>query len=453
MPMKITTLLITALLLSTAAFAQKGVEDGSKFGHGEDSIRCMENLSLYSEYYKQKNFKEAFPYWEIAFNECPVSTSRLYSDGEKMVQTMLKKEKDATKKEELYQLLLKVYDQRIQYFGDHSRYPASYINGKKAVAMLTFKRDDAEVVKEAQALLKSSVDERKTKTQAAVLLSYMVSTINTYKLGTTSGEELVNTYLEVSNILEKQQDATSKQANKDKLGELKNQVEGLFAQSGAADCETLASIFGPQLPDHTEDLDWLKRVNRLLARGDCTESDLFYKSSEHLHNIEPSSSSAFGLMQMYLKTNDLEKAIQYGKEAVELEEDTNTKAKYHNYLSIIYLSQKQFASVRAEANKAIALRPDWGEPYMMIGKAYAAAANNFGSDEFEHKTAYWAAVDQFKKAKAVDAESAAKANDLIVMYSQYFPGNEEIFFRNLKEGEAYKLGGWINAQTTVRAKK
>jgi len=453
MPMKITTLLITALLISTATFAQKGVEDGSKFGHGEDSIRCMENLSLYSEYYKQKNFKEAFPYWEIAFNECPVSTSRLYSDGEKMVQTMLKKEKDATKKEELYQLLMKVYDQRIQYFGDHSRYPTAYINGKKAVAMLTFKRDEAEVVKEAQALLKSSVAERKTKTQAAVLLSYMVSTINTYKLGTTTGEELVNTYLEVINILEKQQNATSKQAIKDKLGELKNQVEGLFAQSGAADCETLASIFGPQLPDHSEDLDWLKRVNRLLARGDCTESDLFYKSSEHLHNIEPSSSSAFGLMQMYLKTNDLDKAIQYGKEAIELEEDTNTKAKYHNYLAIIYLSQKQFASVRTEANKAIALRPDWGEPYMMIGKAYAAAANNFGSDEFEHKTAYWAAVDQFKKAKAVDAESAAKANDLIVMYSQYFPGTEEIFFRNLKEGEAYKLGGWINAQTTVRAKK
>ncbi len=75
--MKITTLIISALLFSTAMFAQKGVEDRSKFGHGEDSIRCMENLSLYSEYYKQKNFKEALPYWTIAFNECPLSTSRL----------------------------------------------------------------------------------------------------------------------------------------------------------------------------------------------------------------------------------------------------------------------------------------------------------------------------------------------------------------------------------------
>lgn len=453
MPMKITTLLITALLLSTATFAQKGVEDGSKYGHGEDSLRCLENLSLYSEYYKQKNLKEAFPYWQITFNECPLSTSRIYSDGENMVMAMLKKEKDATKQEELYQLLMKVYDQRIKYFGNHSRYPASYVNGKKAVSMLTFKKDNPEVVKEAQALLKSSVGERKVKAQPAVLLSYMVSTVATYKLGSSTAEELVDAYLEVSNVFQLQIDKTSKQGDKEKLSELKNQVEAIFAQSGAADCETLANIFGPQLPDHTEDLDWLKRVNRLLARGDCTDSDLFYKSSEHLHKIEPSSSSAFGLMQMYLKTQNLDKAIEYGKEAVALEEDTNTKAKYHHYLSMVYMSQKQFTAVRAEAMKAIALRPNWGEPYMLLGKAYAAAANSYGADEFEHKTVYWAAVDQFIKAKSVDPESSAKANDLIVMYSQYFPGTEEIFFRNLKEGQAYKIEGWINVQTTVRAKK
>ncbi len=451
MPMKITTLLISALLLSTAVFAQKGVEDGSKYGHGEDSVRCLENLSLYSEYYKQRNIKEAFPYWQIAFNECPLSNSRLYSDGENIVMALLKKENDATKQEEYYQLLMKVYDQRIKYFGSHRKYPASYINGKKAVSMLTFKKDDPEVVKEAQALLKSAVGERKTKAQPAILLSYMVSTVATYKLGASTAEDLVDSYLEVSNIFQKQIESDPSEA--DKLKELKTQVEAIFATSGAADCETLANIFGPQLPNYTEDLEWLERVNRLLARGDCTDSDLFYKSSEHLHKIKPSSSSAFGLMQMYLKTQNMEKAIEYGKEAIQLEEDTETKAKYHHYLAMVFMAQKQFADVRTEAKKAIALRPNWGEPYMLIGKAYAAVANSFGADEFEHKTVYWAAVDQFIKAKSVDPQSAAKANDLVVMYSQYFPGTEEIFFRNLKDGAAYNIGGWINVQTTVRAKK
>ncbi|MCU4177571.1 tetratricopeptide repeat protein [Marinilabiliaceae bacterium N1Y90] len=448
--MKITTLLIAGLLFSSVMFAQKGVEDGSKYGHGEDSIRCLENLSLYSEYYKQNNIKEAYPYWEIVFNECPASSMNIYSHGERMVQAMYKGTKDAAKKDELYSLLMKIYDQRIKYFGTHKKYPTAYINGKKAVSMLTYKRDDTEVIKEAHALLKESVGIRTSKTQSAVLMSYMMSSVAMYKMDALSGEDLVNTYTQVTDIL----DAKKKTSKKPEvIDEQKKQVESLFAQSGAANCEVLSNIFAPQLADHTQDLDWLKRVNRLLARGDCTESDLFYKSSEHLHVIEPSASSAFGLAQMYMKRKEMDRAVGYFQEAITLEEDDETKAKYHHYIGLIYMSQGKFAQVRSEAKKAIALRSDWGAPYILIGKAYASAASKYGSNEFEHKTVYWAAVDQFKKAKSVDAEMAAEANDLIVMYSQYFPGTEEIFFNTLQVGAAYKIEGWINVQTTVRAKK
>ena len=50
MKMKMFTMLCALSLGTTAAFAQKGVEDGSRFGHGEDSIRCLQNISIYSEY-------------------------------------------------------------------------------------------------------------------------------------------------------------------------------------------------------------------------------------------------------------------------------------------------------------------------------------------------------------------------------------------------------------------
>lgn len=52
MKMKMFTMLCALSLGTTAAFAQKGVEDGSRFGHGEDSIRCLQNISIYSEYVK-----------------------------------------------------------------------------------------------------------------------------------------------------------------------------------------------------------------------------------------------------------------------------------------------------------------------------------------------------------------------------------------------------------------
>ncbi|WP_244825104.1 tetratricopeptide repeat protein [Carboxylicivirga mesophila] len=451
MPMKIATLLIAGLLFTGSAFAQKGVEDGSKFGHGEDSLRCLENLSLYYEYYKQKNYAEAFPKWEIAFNECPASNKNLYSHGERIVEALYMKEKDAAKKADYYNLLMKVYDQRAKYFGNDKKYPTAYIMGKKAITMLRHNRDNTDVIKEAQPLLESSYKELGVKTQYPALLTYMINSAAMYKLNELSGEKLVDIYTNVTETLNTQKTALPKYA--DKIQETIVNVEKIFAQSGAANCETLAEIFGPQLADHTDDLAWLKRVNRLLAKGDCGESELFYQSSEYLHRIEPSSSSAFGLSRMYMKTGDLDKAVSYLNEAISLEEDAYSKAKYHNTLGLIYMSQKKYSLTRSEANKAIALRGDWGAPYILIGKAYAASAASYGSTEFEHKTVYWAAVDQFAKAKSVDAEAVAEANENIALYSQYFPNTEEVFFQGLKAGDSYKIEGWIGVTTTVRVKK
>ena len=450
MPMKIATLLITGLLFTGSVFAQKGVEDGSKYGHGEDSLRCLENLSLYYEYYKQKNYAEAYPKWEIAFNECPASNKNLYSHGERIVESLYKKEKDAAKKAEYYDLLMKVYDQRAKYFGNDKKYPTEYIMGKKAITMLRYNRNNPEVVKQAQTYLADGYKKLGMRTQPPALLTYMANSVAMYKLNELSGEQLVEVYTNVTGTLNKQKAASKKP---DVIQEIVNSVEKLFAQSGAANCETLAEIFGPQLADHTADLEWLKRVNRLLAKGDCGESELFYQSSEYLHKIEPSASSAFGLSRMYMKTGDSNKAISYLNEAITLEEDPESKAKYHNTLGLIYMSQKKYSQTRSEARKAIALRGDWGAPYILIGKAYAAGASSYGSKEFEKKTVYWAAVDQFKKAKSVDSEAVAEANENILLYSQYFPNTEEIFFQGLKVGDAYKVEGWIGVSTTVRAKK
>ena len=51
-------MLFALSLSATAVFAQKGVEDGSRFGHGQDSLNCLKNISVYTEYVKTNNFKE-----------------------------------------------------------------------------------------------------------------------------------------------------------------------------------------------------------------------------------------------------------------------------------------------------------------------------------------------------------------------------------------------------------
>ncbi len=451
--MKAFTIIILGMFLSmTQAFAQKGVEDGSKYGHGEDSITCLKNLSLYSELVKQDRYDEAYPYWEVAFNECPLSTRRLYTDGVKIMSHKLKNASEEEKKEEYFQDLMNVYDQRIKYFGDHPKYGTSYIKGLKAIDMLEFKKKEAEVRDEAYQLLKESIKDRQELSQPAVLAVYMTTTVAMFNDGELESEDVVNNYTTVIEALNKQIEDTKMANRKEMLEGLSGKIEEIFARSGAADCNTLARIFTPQLEEKKDDLEWLQRVSRLLARELCEDIELLYKVSEYQHQIEPSSSSAYGLARMYLKRDDTERAIELYKEAIDLVGNDKQKSEYYYQLGLVYISQQNYSSARSNALKALELNPTWGQPYILIGKAYAASASNIGDNEFEHKTAYWAAVDKFLKARSVDAEVKDEANELINVYSQHFPAKDEIFFQGLEIGATYFVSGWISESTTVRSK-
>ncbi len=454
MPRFFTKILITGMitLLGAQAFSQKGIEDGSKYGHGEDSIRCLKNLSLFVEYVKQKSYADAVPSWEICFNECPLANSKIYTYGVRIMDWRISKEKDDAKKEELFQQLMGVYDQRIKYMGNSRKYGEDYILGRKAVKLLNYKKTEPEAREQAQEWFNKSISTRKTNSEPAVLATFMTNTVAMYKDGQTDAEEVVKNYITVNDILAKQIELEKKAKDIEMLKDVKDNVEKLFATSGAADCETIEKIFTPQLSENKDNLDWLKLVNKLLARANCEDAQLLYDISENLHKIEPSSSSAYGLARMYLKSKDLEKSVEYYNEAISLEEEADQKGTFYYQLGLIQFNQGKLADARSNARKAIELRPDWGDPYILIGNLYATSATTFGKDEFEHKTAYWAAVDQFVKAKKIDAGVTSKANELIGIYSQHFPGTEDIFFRNLKVGDTYPVGGWIGVNTTIRAK-
>ena len=81
---------------------------------------------------------------------------------------------------------------------------------------------------------------------------------------------------------------------------------------------------------------------------------------------------------------------------------------------------------------------------------YVATAKECGNNDLTNKVAYWAAVDKYIKAKAVDPSVADIARTKINTFSQYFPATETIFFYDLKKGDTYKIDCWINETTKVR---
>ena len=115
MKMKMVTALFVLSLGTTASFAQTGASDGSRFGHGEDSIRCLKNISIYTEYVKTNNFKDAYTPWMSVFTEAPKAQVSTYTNGAKILRALIAGEKDAAKQKQYFNELMKVHDQRIQY--------------------------------------------------------------------------------------------------------------------------------------------------------------------------------------------------------------------------------------------------------------------------------------------------------------------------------------------------
>lgn len=51
------------MLVSSAAFSEKGVITGTQFGTGADSAQCVTNISLFVPYAKSANYKDALEFW------------------------------------------------------------------------------------------------------------------------------------------------------------------------------------------------------------------------------------------------------------------------------------------------------------------------------------------------------------------------------------------------------
>ena len=463
--MKKFNLLVASLLVVTGAFAQKGVEDGSKYGHGEDSVRCIMNMVQYGDNVKLKQYKEAYEPWKVVFDECPLAKkTTLYTDGVKIAKSLYQQTKD----EQYFDLLMKVYDQRMQYFGNDKNYPSSYLKGMKALDMLSMKSGN-DAYKNAVALFEESFKGDAKTIDPAFTVKYMEATVKLFQAKEFTAENVVDTYINAGNTItaiqnsgktftgKTDQEKPDKKAKfQENVAASKDNVDQIFAQSGAADVETLSNVFGPQLEANKENVDWLKKVNRFLSRSNGgDESDLFFSTSEYLHKLEPTASSARGLARMSIKKNNTDDAVSYYKQAIELEEDDADKAKYYYELATVYFSQSKFGDAKGAALNAAKLRADWGDPYLLIGKVYAAGSRNIGSEDWEKKAGYWAAVDKFNKAKAIDSSEKVQkeAAELIRQYAQYFPTKEDLFMHGIMDGQSYTVGGFIGETTTVRSRK
>jgi len=278
----------------------------------------------------------------------------------------------------------------------------------------------------------------------------MQTTRALFKLNALPKETVVLNYEKCNNYLNEIIAKTTEKEKLEDAKEIQGYIESLFSTSGAADCETLVSIFTPQFETKNSDIEYIKSMLRKLRQAKCDESELVEKATIRLYDLEPSAEAAFNMARGYVKKDDMEMAKKYYEQAISQEKDPKLLATYYYERGLILFSkQNAYSEAREMARKAIASDPDLCDAYMLIGDIYATSARTFDGTGIEKAAVFWVAVDYYIKARRGNdcaADAAIKASD----YRKYFPNKEDAFMEGLKDGQSYKVGGWINETTTVR---
>ena len=174
-----------------------------------------------------------------------------------------------------------------------------------------------------------------------------------------------------------------------------DKVESIFANY--ANCDDLLNLFSSKYDDSKEDISFLTRAAKQLSDKDCSESELFFNISTQLYSLEPTAQAAYQMSMMNLSRGKISNAINYAKEALDLEEDIQKRAKIHILLAESYRMSGSYLSAKSEVYKALDIKKGWGIAYITLGNIYVSGAKKCGND-FQQSAVFWIAVDTFKKA-------------------------------------------------------
>ncbi len=437
------------ILFVLPAMSQTGLESGKKYGIGRDSINCIKNLSLYREFFKHNNYKDAIEPWRGVFSECPASSEKMFVEGVTMYRNFIESASSPKRQDELIDTLLLIYDRRMEYFVGR----IGSVVGRRGIDLLRYRRTDSEgrpnieALEEGYANLKKSIELEKDKSRDAVMVTFINSSITLNKAGKIDDGMAIDDYFYVTAIVDRLLNKSSRWPR------AKANIDDLMLNSGLLTCESLNTYFEPQFEANKEDNAFLEKVIKFYTAAGCDRSEMYVAASEQMYEINPGPESAHQLAILFISKSDFQKAASYLKMAVlGGNMDNDTRADWFYELAVVSNANKDYCDAITYAREAIYNNSEFGKAYITLGDVIIASRDNLG-DDFEKRTAFWVAADKYAKAKTVDPSVAADANKRLRDYTIQYPNHEEVFFRDMKDGDSYQVKGCINEYTTVRSRK
>jgi len=469
--------------ISTLTFAQP---DASKWGTFDPEI-AKNKWYLYNEFFVfTKNYEKAFPRWRWLFQHAPRVDKRIYPDGVFMVKRKVEELRAFPRRQgKMIDTLLIVYDQWIKSFGQKGK-----VLGLKAIAMFEYRRN-TEHYREILDISETSIRLEGNRSMAEVLNVNFKISVAAKNNNMISKDALLKNFAENNtiigyNILNKPQRASKYIKVRNYMFQMARKPEIMIILN----CRDIESGFTMSFEKHDKDEGLWPEMYHHLKEKDCMNELLFLAVGLKLFDKKPGITLAAEIKDYYYNHKKYENAAEYYKKMIGLETDRAKKATYCFELGDLYLqSLNHYVQALTWFKKGILLETDrdekaiftfrvakiyaeklrdkdaarhyafeaakfmsgWGEPYLFVGNLYVASINECEPDtNFESKVlTSWAAIDQYEKAKSVDA--GINVNEKIEALKQMLPSLDELAEKGLNKDDSYPVGCWINTRVTIRS--
>lgn len=440
--MKIKTL-VAVLLLSggvTSTFAQ--------------TENCNSDSSISHEAVRAGNFKDAYAPCMAVLKDCPTLRFYTYTDAIKILKAFLGdiKDRNSADYKKYFDELMQVYNQEIQYLPEINKklktpMSASKELGKKAVDYLQFSPNPDK--EQAYKWLTEATRGTANDPDGAILHYFLQTSMEKVKADDNHTDQFFQDYIDASKYADDAIAAETNEKKKAVLQTIKDNLVAMFVQSGVADCESLQNIYGPKVEENKTDSTFLKKALNILKLMKCNESEVYFKASEYMYQIDPTADAAVGVAYMYYKKGDYDNAVKYFDEALIKETDNDKKAEMAYATAAALMQAKKLSQARAYCQKAIGFKENYGDPYILLAQLYGSNPN-WTDEPALNKCTYFVVIDKLQRAKAVDPSVTERANELIGTYSRHTPQAKDLFMLGYKAGDRITIGGWIGESTTIR---
>ena len=448
------TLILAALFISVnVSFAQQDEE-------------CMNNLTIFTDYYKSQRYDEAFEPWMKVRNKCPKFNRAIYAYGEKILMHKIENS-SGSERVGYIRDLEELWNKALEYFP--SNYTLGEILADDVILEYDYRKDLGVTDKQLFDIGdKAYKQDLKNFTNPKALYIYFSAIVDLYDAKQVPVQNVFDKYDDVSekieseiqnyteklNKLVEKEDNTSKEERYIKQYESYLEAYAKISESIdgklgiLANCENLIPLYKKDFQEFKSDAIWLKRaVSRMYAK-ECTDDPLYVELVKAYDATAPSADTKYFVATILLKQGKGREAEGYMKQAFDLETDPYKKGKLAERIGQSLKSKGQYSQARNYYRESLRLNPSNGRPYIAIAAMYAASANSCGDDEFNKRAVFWLAADEAAKAARVDGNLRSAANQAIASYKDRAPTRAMIFTK-ANQGQTIRFDCWIGASVVV----